>query len=106
MMTRALLPALALPLLAACVVPIPIPVPEGTPGASEIPLTPGDPGDPCGARGLQEFVGQDGSRVLATTFTAPIRVVGPDDVVTMDYQATRVNFRTDAAGIVTAVDCG
>ena len=82
---------------------MPIPVPEGTPGAIEVVL---DPGDSCGARGLREFVGQDESVVLATTFTAPIRVIGPGDVVTMDFSPTRVNFRTDASGTIVAVDCG
>ena len=102
------LPLLA-PLLAACVVPIPLPVPEGTPGAFEIVL---DEGDSCGARGLRSLVGQDGAgmaglRVVdAAGQPVPVRVVGPDDAVTMDLNPGRVNVRTDAAGTIVAVDCG
>ncbi|WP_210529999.1 I78 family peptidase inhibitor [Rubellimicrobium arenae] len=100
---RAIIPLLALAALPACIVPIP--VPEGTPGAFEIVL---DPGDSCGARGLQDFVGQDESAVTSTTFASPgpVRVVRPGSVVAADSNPQRVNFRTDATGKVVAVDCG
>lgn len=100
----------ALLLLSACVVPIPIPVPEGTPGAIEVVL---DEGDSCGARDLRQFVGQNGQAVASQVrivgaggAPVPVRVIGPDDVVTLDFNPERVNLRTDAAGNVTTVDCG
>ena len=105
-MTR-LLPLLALIPLAACVVPIP--VPEGTPGALEIVL---DEGDPCGARDLRSFLGQPASAaqgvrmVGASGAAVPVRVIGPGDAVTEDFNPARVNLRTDAAGTITGIDCG
>lgn len=108
-MTRILaLPALLL--LSACIVPIPLPVPEGTPGAIEIVL---DEGDSCGARDLRQFVGQPGAAVAgqvrivgADGQPVPVRVIGPSDAVTMDFNPARVNLRTDAAGAITVIDCG
>lgn len=94
-------PLLALALLPACI--LPVPVPEGTPGAFELVI---EPGDSCGARGLQEFVGRSEAAVLATTFTAPIRVIRPDEAVTEEFIPERANFRTDASGTIVAVDCG
>lgn len=35
-----------------------------------------------------------------------VRIIKPGDQVTMDFQAARVNFDVDAAGVVTAVRCG
>lgn len=107
-MTRILvLPACLL--LSACIVPVPIPVPEGTPGAIEVVL---DEGDSCGARDLRQLVGQQGAGVAgvrivgADGLPVPVRVIGPGDAVTQDFNPQRVNVRTDAAGTITAVDCG
>lgn len=103
---------LALPaclLLSACIVPIPIPVPEGTPGAIEVVL---DEGDSCGARDLRQLIGQPGAGVAGVRIVGsdglpvPVRVIGPNDVVTLDFSPERVNLRTDASGTITAVDCG
>ena len=100
---RIALPLLALASLPGCIVPVPLP--PGTPGALEIVL---DEGDPCGARGLQQFVGQPRSVVEATTIQGPsaVRVIGPGDAVTEDFVPSRANIRTDASGQVVAVDCG
>ncbi len=100
---RLALPLLALAALPACI--LPIPVPEGTPGAFEVVL---DEGDSCGARGLQDYVGQDASVVRGTVFQSPVpvRVVGPDDVATDAGNPQRVTFVTDASGQVVTVGCG
>ena len=104
---RAALPLLALALLPGCI--IPVPVPEGTPGAIEVVL---DEGDSCGARDLRQFVGQpataaQGVRIVgASGADVPVRVIGPGDVVTQDLNPERVNVRTGAAGIITSIDCG
>jgi hypothetical protein len=96
-------------LLSACIVPVPIPVPEGTPGAIEVVL---DEGDSCGARDLRQLIGQPGAGVAgarivgADGLPVPVRVIGPDDAVTQDFNPARVNLRTDASGTITAVDCG
>jgi hypothetical protein len=97
-----LLPLLALTALPGCV--IPVPVPPGTPGSITI-----DQGSPCGARGLQDYVGQSAAVVEGTSFQGalgPVRIIRPGDVVTQEFAPERLNFRIDAAGLVAAVDCG
>ncbi|TNC51462.1 hypothetical protein FHG66_04635 [Rubellimicrobium rubrum] len=100
---RAALPLLALAALPGCI--LPIPVPEGTPGAFEIVL---DEGDTCGARGLQDYVGQDASVVRGTTFQSavPIRVVAQGATSSDGTNPQRVTFVTDASGQVVTVGCG
>ena len=93
-MTR---PLLALPALlvalAACAPLVAVP-PPGTP-------------DSCGAAGLrQEFLGQDVSVLAAATFPAPVRIIRPGDMVTMDFNPNRLNFRLDESGHVVEITCG
>lgn len=97
---RLALPILALAGLPAC---IPLPVPNGTPGSIVV-----DPGDSCGARRLQGFVGQDVSVVRGTTIQAPgpVRILAPGDLATADVDPTRINVRTNSEGQVVVVDCG
>ncbi|TNC64515.1 I78 family peptidase inhibitor [Rubellimicrobium roseum] len=99
---RLALPLVALAALTACI--IPIPVPEGTPGAFEIVL---DEGDSCGARGLQDYVGQPAGVVRGTTFQSPVpvRVVGPEGA-TGEANPQRVTFVADASDTVVTVGCG
>ena len=98
---RLTLPLLALAALPGCI--IPVPVPNDTPGAIVV-----DPGDSCGARGLQSFVGQNVAVVRGTTIQSPgpVRIIAPGDLVTQEVDPTRINVRTDAAGQVVVVDCG
>ena len=101
---RALPLLLVLP-LAGCI--IPVPVPNGTPGSIVVV-----PGDSCGARDLRQFRGQpatsvEGLRIVGASGTeVPLRVIRPGDAVTEDFSEERVNIRTDAAGIITSIDCG
>jgi len=46
----------------------------------------------------------DQARVKAGAQTA--RVLGPDDMVTLEYRSDRLNLTTDQAAIVTRVNCG
>ena len=100
---RLALPLLALAALPGCIVPVPLP--PGTPGAIEVVL---DEGDSCGARGLQQFVGQDRGVVEGTTIQGPgpVRILAPGDVIGSDQDPTRANVRLDSSGKVAAVDCG
>lgn len=61
--------------------------------------------DPCGAAGYRALVG---TNVAAVTLPAELnaRIVGPDTAVTMDFDPTRLNVRTDAEGVVTGLTCG
>lgn len=97
-MTRAVLalPALLLA-LAACES---LPPSDGTGSGS------GNP-DTCNAERIgAEFVGMDASSVTAATFVAPVRVIRPGDMVTMDFNPERVNFEVGADGRIARVYCG
>ena len=77
------------------------PLPPGS------PLQVSDSTASCNAEVLSsEFVGQDASVLLATTFTAPIRIIRPGDAVTEDFNPARINFVLDANERVTQVYCG
>ncbi|GGL62883.1 I78 family peptidase inhibitor [Wenxinia marina] len=92
MMRLAPLPLIAL--LAACeMVP---PPPQDVPP---------EPSDACGASGYQWLVGQS---LAAVTLPADLnaRVLEPDDVVTMEYVATRLNIYLGQDGLVDRVTCG
>ncbi|QBF30300.1 I78 family peptidase inhibitor [Thalassococcus sp. S3] len=61
--------------------------------------------DTCGASGYQSLIGQP---IAAVTLPADLnmRIVGPGDIVTMEYDASRLNFETDEMGVIQRVTCG
>lgn len=66
-----------------------------------------DTGDAdCGAARLTEFVGQPAVEVAAIETAGPVRILGPNDLMTMDFNPERLNILTDEAGIVTELSCG
>jgi hypothetical protein len=67
---------------------------------------PEPPADACNATGWTWLIGETVDVVAASTFPAPMRVIGPGDPVTMDYLPNRLNVVYDEAGIVTDVYCG
>lgn len=83
-------PALLALALAACQ---PIPAPAEPPA----PVCP-----------APAYGGLVGTNAAAVTFPAgqDVRIIGPDTVVTMDYQPERLNLRVNRAGIIVSVDCG
>jgi hypothetical protein len=88
-MRIALLPTLLPLTLAACQVAAPEPE-----------------ADACNASGWMWLVGQPVDVVAASTFPAPMRVIGPGDPVTMDFLPNRLNVTYSEAGVVTDVYCG
>ena len=87
-----LIAALAAPLTACTAVPT-APAPDRS-------------GEACDPAAFASFVGRERSVLLATTFTAPIRVIDPGEVVTQEFDPERVNFVIDGAGTVARVYCG
>lgn len=88
-MTRALalFPLLA---LTACVEPTP-PVPPSV--------------DLCAAASYQGLVGQSGSVLRGMMLPAGSRVIGPNDAVTADYRADRLNVELDGNGRIGKIAC-
>lgn len=64
------------------------------------------PSETCGAQTMQSFVGQPERALSGATFNGPVRILHPNDAVTMDYSGARLNFAIDDRGIITRVYCG
>lgn len=96
---------LALALLTGC---------SSMPGASQSADAPvaSDTGHSrCDASAAQFVMGKQASaalleqaRVKAGAQTA--RVVGPNDMITLEYRSDRLNLNTDASAVVNRVNCG
>jgi hypothetical protein len=81
----------------------PAPPPEATPAPP--PVT--DPaGDTCNMAQYASLIGKPATDPGVPPAGATVRIIKPGDQVTMDFQATRVNFDIDATGTVTAIRCG
>ncbi|MCI3945169.1 hypothetical protein BW686_12455 [Pseudomonas syringae] len=75
-----------------------------TPASSAIPGR-------CDADPAQFAIGKPASidllsQVRARTGSQDARILGPDDMVTLEYRSERVNVNTDASGKVTRINCG
>jgi len=92
---------------------------------ASMPETPEDPDEPnivdrtgdvtppdtidvpmCAADQYQMLVGQPIGEVHTDSLPQPLRVYGPDQMVTMDYRPDRMNIVLDADDIVVEVRCG
>jgi hypothetical protein len=60
----------------------------------------------CHAVGLDGLIGQPVRLIPATGAWSALRVIYPGQAVTMDYSATRLNVRVNAAGIIQSLSCG
>ncbi|UWR22285.1 I78 family peptidase inhibitor [Sulfitobacter sp. S190] len=60
--------------------------------------------DTCGAAAYQNLIGQDAAQALIVP--EPKRVYGPEDAVTADFLANRVNVQLDNTDTIVAVVCG
>ncbi|WP_168193223.1 I78 family peptidase inhibitor [Rhodophyticola sp. CCM32] len=62
--------------------------------------------DACGASGWHSLIGEHLDILAVTIFRAPMRVIGPNDAVTMDYNPQRLNVIYGDDDIITRVECG
>ncbi len=77
---------------------------------AEVPASNAVPGR-CDAATAQFAVGQQASIELLTQVRSrsgsmDARILGPNDMVTLEYRSERVNVNTDASGKVVRVNCG
>ena len=91
-------------LLAGCTTP-------GAPSQGESPMPPPPPGTACNADGAQFAIGKapgasvvEEARQRSGSYMA--RVLRPNQAVTMEFNAQRLNLEIDAAGVVRRVRCG
>jgi len=74
--------------------------------ACTLPPDPARPPDTCGASRLQHLVGQPLAAFDAAAVTGPLRIIGPDTGVTMDYSEDRLNVTHSRARIIETITCG
>ena len=91
--------------LAACTTP------AGSPTTGTSPMPPPPPGTVCNAQGAQFAIGKtpgasvvEEARQRSGSYMA--RVLRPGQMVTMEFNAQRLNLDVDAAGVIRKVRCG
>lgn len=72
----------------------------------DVVLGDGADGPQCAADQYQMLVGQPIGEVHTDSLPQPLRIYGPDEMVTMDYRPDRMNLVLDADDIVLEVKCG
>lgn len=60
----------------------------------------------CRADEFQSLLGQTHSDLLRVEILAPVRIIRPNEAVTMDFIANRLNIALDENEVVTRVFCG
>jgi hypothetical protein len=67
---------------------------------------PAIPDDSCLSAPYRQYLGQSEGVLAGLVFAQPVRIIGPDQAVTQDYNPTRINFDVDRAGDITRIWCG
>ncbi|SFD01715.1 I78 family peptidase inhibitor [Tropicimonas isoalkanivorans] len=62
--------------------------------------------DTCRLDQVQQYQGQSAAAVEGAGLGMPYRVIGPSDIVTQEYNPTRVNFFLNTGGTVDRISCG
>ncbi|KPW22805.1 Lipoprotein [Pseudomonas cannabina pv. alisalensis] len=83
---------------------------EAAPVKADAPASNVVPGR-CDAALAQFAIGKPASiellqQVRTRSGSQDARILGPDDMVTLEYRSERVNVNTDASGKVTRINCG
>lgn len=60
--------------------------------------------DTCNAATYQGLIGMDAASSLA--LPEPKRLIGPNDAVTMDFNASRLNIQLSDTDTIIAITCG
>ncbi|MGN2412584.1 I78 family peptidase inhibitor [Pseudomonas syringae] len=83
---------------------------EAAPAKADAPASSAISGR-CDAALAQFAIGKPASiellqQVRTRTGSQDARILGPDDMVTLEYRSERVNVNTDASGKVARINCG
>jgi len=62
--------------------------------------------DTCGAGAFADLIGKDVTALETTLLLGPVRVIRPNDAVTMDFLPNRVNFIISDSETIQMIDCG
>ncbi|SFR59134.1 Peptidase inhibitor I78 family protein [Yoonia tamlensis] len=74
--------------------------------ASTLPDLPAVQDDTCGANQRAHLIGRDATALERVLILGMVRVIRPDDMVTMDFREDRINFKIDAQEKIVAITCG
>jgi hypothetical protein len=100
---RPVLAALALSALSACAATEPAAPQTGTPAGPALPA----PGaDTCGATARAGLIGQPATALERVYILGPVRLIRPNDAITKDELAGRINFGLDAFDRIVTISCG
>ncbi|MBE9640052.1 I78 family peptidase inhibitor [Salipiger mangrovisoli] len=77
----------------------------GIAGCSEAETETETGADTCGAAAYQTHIGQPVEE-LGLTAGDKLRILGPNQPMTMDFRMDRMNIETDSAGQILRVFCG
>lgn len=78
----------------------------GCANATQPQPTPLPVDDTCNAAAYAMLIGQPATALERVLLLGKVRVIRPDDAVTMDYREDRINFLIDDAGQIAAITCG
>ena len=60
----------------------------------------------CNSSTLQWMIGQPEAVIAGIEIMGPVRVIGVNQIMTMDHNPTRTNFYLDSGSRITRVTCG
>ncbi len=62
--------------------------------------------DTCGQQEFAGFLGQPRVTLEGVTFPGPVRIIGPNDIVTQDFVPERINFLINQRDEIDDITCG
>lgn len=60
----------------------------------------------CKLENYQQYEGQNASVLASAPLDRAYRVVGPDTIVSQEYDPSRLNFNTNSVGVIRSISCG
>ncbi len=70
------------------------------------PTLPPEGADTCGARPYAYLIGQPATALERVLIMRSIRILRPNDIVTMDFAAERINFMIGTNEEIASIRCG
>ena len=71
-----------------------------------VPSAPIQGADTCGATAQAGLVGQNATVLETVLIMDQVRIIRPDQAVTLDFSEDRINFELDGADTIVRVFCG
>lgn len=92
--------------IACLIVPAALALAACQPSSAKNPAANRADRDACGASAYWDRVGKDHTQYDFSAPDRPVRILGPNTPMTMDYRIDRLNVDTDRKGKITRIWCG